>query len=80
GDWGIELESERGLLHTEKEGKVIREHIPTERGNYMGYYDQIYMAIREGQELPVTGTEALKVIKVIEAAIKSNRDRKVIDL
>ena len=80
GDWGIELESERGLLHTEKEGKVIREHIPTERGNYMGYYDQIYKAIREGQELPVTGTEALKVIKVIEAAIKSNRDRKVIDL
>ena len=79
-DWGIELESERGLLHTEKEGKVIREHIPTERGNYMGYYDQIYKAIREGQELPVTGTEALKVIIVIEAAIKSNRDRKVIDL
>ena len=51
-DWGIELESERGLLHTERNGKVIKEYIPTEKGDYMGYYDQIYKSIREDQELP----------------------------
>jgi len=79
-DWGIELESERGLLNTERNGKVIRERIPTERGNYMGYYDQIYKSIREGQELPVTGSEGLKVIKIIEMAIKSDKEKRVIDL
>lgn len=78
--WGIELESERGFLHTEKDGKVIKEYILTERGNYMHYYDQIYKAVRENKELPVTGLEGLKVIKIIETAIKSNKERRVIDL
>ena len=32
-DWGIEPESERGLLHTEIDGKVVRELVPTERGD-----------------------------------------------
>ena len=31
-DWGIEPESEKGLLHTEKDGKLIREYIPSVRG------------------------------------------------
>ncbi|MFD1314889.1 Gfo/Idh/MocA family oxidoreductase [Namhaeicola litoreus] len=79
-DWGIEPENERGLLHAEINGKVIKEYIPTERGDYMRYYDQIYNSIREGMDLPVTGLDGLKVIKVIEAAIKSNTERKVIDL
>ena len=32
-DWGTEPESEQGLLHTEKDGKVIRERVPTLPGN-----------------------------------------------
>src|SRR5260221_12231611 len=30
-DWGIEPDGEQGLLHTEKDGKVIRERVPTEK-------------------------------------------------
>ena len=79
-DWGIELESERGLLHTERNGKVIKEYIPTEKGDYMEYYHQIYDAIRNNKDLPVSGLDGMKVMKVIEAAIKSNEERKVIEL
>ncbi|WP_431210544.1 hypothetical protein ACQ86N_31795 [Puia sp. P3] len=37
-DWGIEPEGERGLLHTEIDGKVVRELVPTERGDAREYF------------------------------------------
>jgi hypothetical protein len=27
-NWGVEPENQKGLLHTEKDGKVVREYIP----------------------------------------------------
>ncbi len=75
--WGTEPEAERGLLHTEINGKVVREYIPTERGNYNDYYNGIYEAIRNDKPLPVTAEDAVKVIKIIEAAYKSSKAGKV---
>lgn len=80
GDWGIEPDDQRGLLHTEKDGRVIREFIPSERGNYGDYYDAIYNAIRNNAPVPVSGEEGKNVIKVIEAAIESNKEKIVIEL
>ncbi len=77
-DWGTEPESQRGLLHTEKDGKIIKEYVASERGNYNDYYDGIYGAIRENKSLPVTADEALNVIKIIEAAYKSNEFKKAV--
>ena len=79
-DWGIEPEGQKGLLHTEKDGKVIKELIPSLKGNYGDYYDGIYNAIRNNGNVPVSGEEGMKVIQVIEAAIKSNQEKKVIEL
>lgn len=79
-DWGIEPENEKGLLHTEKDGKIIREYVRSLKGNYMDYYDGIYDAIRNDKPVPVSGTDALNVIKIIETAIKSDKERKVIEL
>ena len=79
-DWGIEPEDQRGLLHTEKDGKVFREFIPSAKGNYGDYYDGVYNAIRNNAPMPVTGEDGMKVIQVIEAAIKSNKEKKVIEL
>ena len=79
-NWGIEPENEKGLLHIEKDGNIVKEYIPTLKGNYMAYYDGMYEAIRNNKEVPVTGKDAMQVIKVIEAALKSNKERKVIDL
>lgn len=71
-DWGTEPESQKGLLHTENNGAVVREYIESERGNYNEYYNGIYEAIRNNKPLPVTAEDGLDVIKIIEAAYKSN--------
>lgn len=78
--WGEEPDEEMGLLHTEKDGNVIKKRIPTLSGNYMEYYDGIFEAIRQNKPLPVTATEGANVIKVIEAALESNQKKKVITL
>jgi len=78
--YGIEPDSEQGLLHTEKDGKVIREHIISEKGNYFNFYDGIYEAIRNNAPSPVPATDALKVIGIIENAYKSNAEKRVITL
>ncbi len=79
-NWGIESESEQGILHTEKDGKVIRECVPTEKGTYMDYYNGIYEAIRNKKQPPVTGEDGLNVIRIIEAAYQSNAEKKIINL
>ena len=79
-DWGTEPDSEMGLLHTEKEGKEVREYIRSEQGNYNEYYDGIYESVRNNTPLPVTAQEGVNVIKIIETAYKSNEEEKVIDL
>lgn len=77
-DWGTEPESEKGLLHTEIDGKEVREYISSEQGNYGDYYRGIYDAIRNNKPVPVTAEEGENVVKIIEAAFESSRMQKVI--
>ena len=79
-DWCTEPESEQGLLHTEKDGKVIREKIPTLKGNYYDYYEGIYQAIRNNQPIQVSAADGISVMQIIDAAFKSSKERKVIHL
>jgi predicted dehydrogenase len=78
-DWGIEPESEEGLLHTERDGKIIRERVKTSQGNYMDYYEGVYNAIVNNKKPPVTVDDGILVMRVIEAAFKSYREKKVVD-
>jgi len=79
-DWGTEAETGKGLLHTEIGGKVIREYIPSEQGNYMYYYNGIFEAIRNDEELPVTATQGMQVIRIIETAFQSIKEKRIIQL
>jgi predicted dehydrogenase len=79
-DWGTEPSSEMGLLHTKKNGEIIREFVQSERGNYGEYYDCMYQSIRFNKPLPVTAGDGLQVIKIIEAAYKSNETKCVVDI
>jgi scyllo-inositol 2-dehydrogenase (NADP+) len=76
--WGVEPESEQGLLTAEIDGKVVREHVPTERGNAMDYFDGIYKAIREGAPLPVTAEQGVRIIRVIEKAYESVAAKRIV--
>lgn len=77
-NWGVEPDDQKGFLHTEKNGKVIKEYIQSEIGNYDDYFTAVYKAIRENGPNPVTADDGLKVIRVIEAAYQSNREKRVI--
>lgn len=78
--WGQEPESDWGLLHTTTDGKHIRKKYKTLAGNYQAYYDNIYAAIREDQALEVTAEQGALVIRVIEAALQSSQENKVVRL
>jgi scyllo-inositol 2-dehydrogenase (NADP+) len=79
-EWGTEPENQWGLLHTQKDGKVIKEYIPSLQGNYGDFYDGMFNAIRKGASVPVPGEDGMKVITIIEAALKSSREKKVVEL
>ncbi len=79
-NWGIEPENQKGLLHTEKDGKVIREYIASLKGNYMEYYDGIFEAIRNNKPLPVTAEEGRNVIRIIEASYQGNKEKRVVEI
>ncbi|WP_392535504.1 Gfo/Idh/MocA family oxidoreductase [Nostoc sp. C117] len=77
-DWYTEPESEYGLLHTEKAGKVIREKVKSSQGSYLGYYDAMYKSIVDNQPIAVTAEDGVNVMRIIEAAIQSHNEQKVI--
>ncbi len=79
-DWGREDEQHWGILNTETQGEPVRKSLETTPGNYHAFYDNLYDAIRERKELAVKPEEALNVIRIIEGAIASNRDKKRITL
>ncbi|MFP5041095.1 Gfo/Idh/MocA family oxidoreductase [Parasediminibacterium sp. JCM 36343] len=71
-DWGKEHVISQGLLHTEKNGEIIKEKIDSLQGNYMDYFDGIYHAIRKGGDVPVLPEDSVNAIRIIEAAFESS--------
>jgi predicted dehydrogenase len=76
--WGTEPKEKEGLLHTEVNGSIFREKIPTLQGNYYDYFDGVYHSIVENKPEPVTAQEGTHVMQIIEAALESNAQQKVI--
>ncbi len=78
--WGTEKEGNEGLLHTEIEGKIIKEKVPTLQGNYYDFFEEVYQAITNDKTEPVTAQEGLNVMQIIEAAFQSNEQKRVVNL
>ena len=79
-DWGTEPIDKQGILHTINNGEIIRKKIPTLQGNYCDFFEGMYQAVVNDNVEPVTALEGLQVMKIIEAAIQSNKQQKVIEL
>lgn len=73
-EWAKEEEGQWGLLNANIKGNDVRKRIKTLQGNYNEFYNNIYKAIKEDEELAVKPGEALDVIRIIEMAIRSNRE------
>ncbi len=76
--FGLDPLEKRGILHTETDGEVVRKPIETERGNYPAYYDQVADCIRNGAQTPVSASDNLKMIGLLEAAFQSSKEGRII--
>jgi len=78
--WGEEPTDQKGVLHTTKEDTTIRKHITSEKGNYMVFYDELYDAFKGKKPLPVSAGDAKDVIKIIELAYQSIKEKRIVTL
>jgi scyllo-inositol 2-dehydrogenase (NADP+) len=65
-------------LFYEKNGKDFEQLVETIPGNYNIFYDNLFNAIRNGTELFVKPEEAVEVLKILEACLKSNREKRTV--
>ena len=78
--WGEEPESGWGTINTLHKGLRQVGRVPTLPGNYLVFYDSLHAAITRNEPLPVRPSEALNVVRIIEAAYESSHSAKVISL
>jgi len=58
----------------DEEQRTFRFIIPTEQGQYTQFYEDLYQAIVRGEKNPVPASEALRVMKLLEAARRSAQE------
>lgn len=79
-NWCPAPASPDGLLHTEINGEVIRKETTSAPGNYMGYYDDVYKALTGDGANPVPATDGIMNTRIIDAALESMNEKKVVSL
>jgi len=79
-DWCTEPVEKQGILHTEIDGQIVRKQIETEKGNYLDYFEGVYQSIVNNATEPVTATDGVNTMTIIEAAILSDAEKRVVSL
>ena len=46
----------------------------------MDYFESVYQSIRNGAPIAVTADQGLQVIRIINAAFQSSRERRVVEV
>ncbi len=77
-NWGKDAPENHGILHTTKNGNLIREHLETIPGDYPAFYKDMFRALRRNQEPAVTASQAAMGIRIIEAAFESKKQKRAI--
>lgn len=78
--WGIEPESERGIVDYIDNGVTVHKFVNTKHGDYMRFYDGVYTALASDAPMPVTADDGIRVMKIIDATYKSHAEQCVITL
>ena len=77
--WGGEPPELWGTINTEIGGLHFVGKIESETGDYRKFYENVRDAIHGKSELNVTATQAMNTIKIIEAAMKSHREKRTVE-
>lgn len=76
--WGEERDSQWGTINTGSGRERKHGKYPTRAGNYLEFYDSVHATITRGAPLAVLPSQAMDVVKIIEAAYKSSREGQVV--
>lgn len=76
--YGIEPGTMRGILNTSAYGKNFRGRYESLPGNYMAFFENVYSAIVHKADIIVKPGDALLNIQLIEAARKSQDEKKIV--
>ena len=76
--YGFDTPEMYGTLVLDENGETIRETVETIRGDYRLYFDAVANSIRQQQAPPISPTENLLVIRILEAAYQSNDENRVV--
>ena len=79
-NWCKEPDEMAGILFLDKNGAVSHQIIPTEKGNYVDYFEGVYQSIVNGFPEPVTAQDGVNTMTILEAATKSSEEKRVIEL
>jgi scyllo-inositol 2-dehydrogenase (NADP+) len=75
--YGIEKSEYWGVLNIECNHQNYKGTVETIPGNYLTFYNNIYETLVNGKDLAVKPEEALNVIRIINAAWNSCRNKKI---
>jgi scyllo-inositol 2-dehydrogenase (NADP+) len=71
--WGVEGPEQWGTLTVDEGGEPVNTRVPTEAGDYRGYYINIRDAIHGNAAVEVTPLQAWRTTRVLEMALESSR-------
>jgi scyllo-inositol 2-dehydrogenase (NADP+) len=78
--WGVEDERWHGIMHTGDDKEQRRFTVPTIPGNYSAFYDSVWNSLMTGAAPSVSGSDGLNTMIIIDAALRSAKERTTIDL
>jgi predicted dehydrogenase len=78
--YGVEPDSAAGRLYTDDGGNALVQDVISPRGNYMDFFEGLYRSIAHGETEPVTASDGIRVMKIIDAAFRSSDQDKVVGL
>lgn len=76
--YGFDAPQEYGTLVYELNCETIRKTVETIPGNYKHYFDAVANSIRKQTTPPVSPSENLLIIRILEAAYQSNEESRVV--
>jgi scyllo-inositol 2-dehydrogenase (NADP+) len=71
--WGVEGPEHWGTLTLDEGGEPVSTRIPTEAGDYRGYYINIRDAVHGNAAVEVAPLQAWRTMRVLEMAMESSR-------
>lgn len=79
-NWGMEKEESWGRIHTTIGGLQVKGSVETKPGNYLGFYQNIADHIKGISDLEVKPEEARMNIRLIELALQSHKEGRMIEV